>query len=252
MQKHFLILVLFSLTLNLFARSETPLVKDSALVKVVKIDSSALSLRTFDEKALDVYRQSPDFDYDQTDLSKSRSSWDRFWRWFWHKLNEVFDVEDTTGQTGKGSPALKYLLFVLAVCGLAYLIVRLMGDEIAHIFRKKSAEIEIPYAENLENIHEISFDSEMEKALEKGDYRLSVRVLYLSLLKKLNDAELINWKIEKTNSVYLNELKDERQKEHFSVLTRQFEYVWYGDFTVDKQSFQNIQTLFAEFKSMLR
>jgi hypothetical protein len=36
------------------------------------------------------------------------------------------------------------------------------------------------------------------------------------------------------------------------LLTRQFEYVWYGDFFVDGQSFQNINTLFQDFKQMLK
>jgi hypothetical protein len=36
------------------------------------------------------------------------------------------------------------------------------------------------------------------------------------------------------------------------LLTRQFEYIWYGDFFIDGQAFQNINGLFQDFKQMLR
>jgi hypothetical protein len=50
----------------------------------------------------------------------------------------------------------------------------------------------------------------------------------------------------------LNELADMDQRQSFSVLTRQFEYVWYGDFPVDSRSFQNINTLFHDFKTLVK
>lgn len=125
-----------------------------------------------------------------------------------------------------------------------------MGADL-NIFRKDAKQVPIPYSESLENIHEISFDQEIEKAMAQHNYKLAVRLLYLRSLKQLSDAGLIHWQTDKTNSAYLNEIADSAQRQSFSILTIQFEYVWYGDFPVDGRSFQNIYTLFQDFKKML-
>ncbi len=126
-----------------------------------------------------------------------------------------------------------------------------MGDDLANIFRRGSKEAAIAYNESIENIHEISFDDELEKAINNKNYKLVIRLLYLRTLKQLSDAQLIHWQIEKTNSAYVNELTNDDQRQSFAVLTRQFEYIWYGNLPVNERSYQNIQTLFNDFKKLL-
>jgi hypothetical protein len=62
---------------------------------------------------------------------------------------------------------------------------------------------------------------------------------------------LIQWQIDKTNSAYIYELKDVNQQKAFRLLTRQFEYVWYGNFAIDKDAFGSISNLFQDFKKQL-
>jgi hypothetical protein len=134
---------------------------------------------------------------------------------------------------------------------IVYIIFKLIGIDLLCIFKKNPSTIEVPYTESIENIHEINFDEAIENALLIKDYRLAVRLLYLRSLKQLSDSNLINWKLGKTNTAYLNEIADAEQRRQFSIVTRQFEYVWYGDFPVDGQSFQNINAIFQEFKNRL-
>ena len=211
----------------------------------LKFDSSKIVLHKFNADSLNKYRNSPDFSY-QEKAKASLSWWERFWNWFWEMINRLFG-----GHQESSGPSTPYGEYIMAFCLLAlliYVIFKLAGLNIANIFNRHSREIAIPYTESLENIHQITFDEEIEKALNQRNYRLAVRLLYLKTLKQLNDAQLINWQIEKTNSAYLNELTDMEQRQSFSILTRQFEYVWYGDFPVDGRSFQNINTLFNDFK----
>jgi hypothetical protein len=119
------------------------------------------------------------------------------------------------------------------------------------LFDKDSPQGALPYQETLENIHEINFDDDIESALAQRNFKLAVRLLYLRSLKQLNDAGLIQWQIEKTNSVYVDELSNPNQRQTFSILTRQFEYIWYGNFPIDEQAFRNINTLFQDFKQIL-
>jgi hypothetical protein len=78
-----------------------------------------------------------------------------------------------------------------------------------------------------------------------------VRLLYLRCLKQLSDAKLISWQIDKTNATYLFELDDTGQRQKFGLLTRQFEYIWYGDFPIDPKIFGNIYKSFMDFKNQM-
>lgn len=83
--------------------------------------------------------------------------------------------------------------------------------------------------------------------MQMGNYRLVVRLLYLKTLKQLSDRELIHWLPEKTNQAYVLEIADQAKQQEFAQLTTQFEYIWYGEFFIDKNSFAPIQESFHQF-----
>lgn len=213
----------------------------------LQIDTTELNTRRFNQTALDKYANDPAFNYYTKKFKPHESLWDRFWRWFWQLIRRWFP--DLT--PGAPTPTIRYVIIGVLVILLLFIIYKLLSSDLSNMFSRESKQVALPYNESLENIHEITFDEEIEKALAARNYKLAVRLLYLSSLKQLNDANLIHWQIEKTNSVYLQELQDTDQRQSFSVLTRQFEYIWYGNFPVDGQSFTNIQTLFTDFKKLL-
>ncbi len=138
---------------------------------------------------------------------------------------------------------------VLGLATIAFFIFKMAGIDMLNIFRRKPRIVNLPYSESIENIHEIDFDTDIEKAVAQHNYRLAVRLLYLKCLKQLNDASLIKWQPEKTNGAYVNELNSPAQRSTFKLLTRQFEYVWYGDFAIDGDIFKHINVLFQKFKN---
>lgn len=233
--------------------AETLSAKNSVATKPIALeirkDSSVIELRAFDKKAIKAYKENPDFNYYIQAGKHNSSWWTRFWDWFWRWIQNLIGEKKEPNSI---SPILKYSLLIVVIVGLVCIIVKLLGEDLSNIFIKKSKKLHLPFSETLENIHEISFDEEIGKALQNNNFRLAVRLLFLNTLKNLNDAKLIDWQIEKTNAAYLNELKSEDHKEYFSVLTRQFEYVWYGDSYINKQSFENIKTIFSNFKITLR
>jgi Domain of unknown function (DUF4129) len=249
MYKLFIAICLFT---GIFFKSnaKAPVVKIAArhTNHPLQIDSSNLQLRKFNSTALNKYLTDPEFNY-HTENNTNDSWWDRFWEWVWRMIEKLFGGKKASSSSSYTSPFIKYLFLALFAGLIIYLIIKIVGVE--NIFNRESKEINIPYSESLENIHEITFDTEIEKAMAQRNYRLAVRLLYLRCLKQLNDARLIDWKIEKTNSAYLNELSNSEQRQFFNILTKQFEYVWYGDFPIDVQSFQNINTLFVNFKKIL-
>ncbi|RZK53770.1 MAG: DUF4129 domain-containing protein [Pedobacter sp.] len=145
---------------------------------------------------------------------------------------------------------LKYAAIVLAVALIVFIVMKIFGLDLKFL-TGKSKTVDIPYEESLENIHEIDFEDHLENAINSGNYRLAVRLLYLKTLKHLTDRNLINWQPEKTNQTYVAELGNEVYKTDFAALTLQFEYIWYGDFYIDRDSFEPINQSFTQFNQQL-
>lgn len=203
-----------------------------------RTDSTQVRIRHFDQSKLDEYKAEKDFKYDNS-ISYSPSPWQRFWRGFWDLFDRNF--------SGTSGDIIKYLLIALGCAAVIFAVIKFSGMNAELIFNKKSASAEVPYSETIENIHEISFSEEIDKAVNTQNYRLAVRLLYLNCLKRLSDSGNINWQLNKTNSAYINELKDNQQRQKFSDLTRKFEYAWYGGFPIDHAIFSSINKAFHEF-----
>lgn len=222
---------------------------DTARSSFLKTDSSDVKVRTINKGVLNNYRKQPEFDYTNEALG-GPSLWTRFWRWFWHLFDflkfkkhanaRIIDIIFTF---------LKYLFIILGLSAIIFFILKMAGINMFSLFRNKSKKAVLSYSESLENIHEIDFDSEIENALSHHNYRLAVRLLYLKSLKQLSDAALIDWQPDKTNSAYINELTNPGQQGSFRILTRQFEYIWYGEFPIDGNVFERINFMFQKFRS---
>jgi hypothetical protein len=205
---------------------------------VLQNDTTIIQVRSFDQAALKNYSKQPAFKYNDSYVGPSL--WSVFWKWFWDKVDAFFSAEQ------RGS-LLRYLLMTLGLCALVFLILRLLGVDALNIFRRKPASADLPYSELDENIHKINFDDGIEKAVGQHNYRLAVRLLYLKCLKQLSDAGQIRWEINKTNNDYINELSNPDQRSAFNLLTRQFEYIWYGEFSIDAAVFKRVNALFYDF-----
>jgi hypothetical protein len=229
LNRYFFTLILFFCFVAAFAVQKKELKKGKHIYKVIKVDSSVVAIRNFNSAALKKYSSDDEFVYKQT--SEGLSFIQRFILWFRQLFNNK-----AYQQTNYDF--YEYLYIGLAAVVIVFIALRFNQINITGMFKREAKKTEIPYGESLENIHEISFDDEIMKAISARNYRLAVRLLYLRSLKQLNDAQLIHWQIEKTNTTYLTELTDTDIRQSFGLLTTQFEYVWYGDFAVNQDSFQ--------------
>ncbi|EOR95434.1 hypothetical protein ADIARSV_1435 [Arcticibacter svalbardensis MN12-7] len=244
MHKRLLIFcILICLHLNLKAGITT---KSDGVKKVVvlRADTSRVILRSFNVEALKIYKRSPGFNYStQTPAS---NWWGRFWQWVWLKLEKLLGRKETKTNS---NAFITYLLIAAAVGFTVYVVMKILGLD--HIFKRTAKQAGLAYDESIDDIKGINFDEAINNAVNLHNYRLAIRFLYLQSLKQLDEAQLISWQIGKTNSTYINELTNMEHKRSFGLLTRQFEFVWYGNFPVNGQSFEEINTLFIDFKKML-
>ncbi|WP_131538429.1 DUF4129 domain-containing protein [Pedobacter nototheniae] len=234
------LILFFSLPIAQAKPEQKPVLPKKSIV--LKIDSSKIEIRKFNNQAVKTYSKQKDFIYDDV-APETLSWWDRFLNWLGNLLSKVF------GKT-IGGGFLKYLLIAVAIALIVFIVMKLIGIDFK-VLTGKSKMLEVPFEESLENIHEINFDEQIEKALQSNNYRLAVRLLYLKTLKKLSDHQVIIWLPEKTNQAYIQEIKQVDNQIAFSKLTQQFEYIWYGEFFIDQQNFERINQSFHQFNQKI-
>lgn len=240
MHKALIVLLLIGFTFTGFSVALSAAVAPK--VVQLKNDSTKVVVRNFDQQKINAYRTQKEFIYDNV-APVNESLWDRFWKWFW----SLFDHVVTNKYSGG---VIKYVVIAVFVALIVFAVIKLIGADLK-IFSRKSKAVEVPYSESLDNIHEINFSEEIDKAIASGNYRLAVRLFYLQSLKVLSEQALINWQPEKTNQTYVSEIADPGKQQQFSLLTTQFEYIWYGEFFVDKESFDRIKGRFDNFNQRL-
>ena len=165
----------------------------------------------------------------------------RFFDWLFRKLGEFF-----------ASEVYHNVWQYVILAGIAGLVIYLLmkAEVLGFLFPKKAQSQGLDYENLAENIHEIDFSAAVEEAVNQCNFRLAVRLLYLQTLKNLTDAEKIKYKPDKTNRQYVYELAGSPLQPDFEQLTRQFEFVWYGDFPVDEARFATIQHQFRQFNTI--
>ncbi|MES2732458.1 MAG: DUF4129 domain-containing protein [Bacteroidota bacterium] len=211
--------------------------------KVVHEDSTKVDLRQFNPAKLKPYQQSDEFLYDRLPIVETHTAWDRFWMWMWSKFFRFLFTKQTAVFWKWGL----YLLCAVVVC---YVILKLTQTDLRSIFGKK-AESAPDYETADENIHELDFDTLIAEAIARQHYSRAVRLFYLQSLKHLTDRHLIDWRINKTNHDYLNELNKNQPNSPmvptFHHLTSLFEYICYGNFTVSQHDFEEVRGSFLQF-----
>ncbi|SDX94188.1 DUF4129 domain-containing protein [Hymenobacter psychrophilus] len=175
------------------------------------------------ERLAELRRQS-EFQYVEPEPAQSSSDslWSRFWRELWRRIAGLFSGKayETRG---------RYVVYALFAAAFGYLLLRLLRLDVTGLLGRRSRALPLPYEALAEDIRGIDFAAALARAEQAGNYRLALRLGYLQTLRHLTDRNLIQWQPDKTNHDYLRELAGTPQAAGFRTLTRQFEYVWYGE-----------------------
>jgi len=206
-------------------------------------DSSATTLRNFSSASIEEYRKNKDFQY-ETKVVETPTLLDRFWAWFWRKYAEIM-------RTPAGRITMKILYWSLGIGAITFFIFKVVRMNRLAMFANDSS-MSNAYKIDTEDIHTIAFDEAIDEALEKGNYRLAIRLLYLQNLKLLADRSMIVWQPNKTNTDYHRELSNENLQQAFKNATNIFEYAWYGSHTVLKDDYTVMKEELTKFKNRLQ
>lgn len=211
--------------------------------KLIKKDTSNVDVTYFKDAIKERY-QGDEFNYDIND-SGGVNLIQKVLRKFFGWLGDLFgvDIDFVDYKT------LEYCIYGLLGLGAFYLLIKfLMQSPVRSVFKTSEKDIDsFKYVE--ENLTEINFDDLISKALKEGNYRLATRYLYLSTLKLMTKNNIIDWHFDKTNSDYVKEIQNETIQQGFKRISYIYDYVWYGEFPIDKVSYDANR---QEFQNLLK
>lgn len=211
-------------------------------------------------KAGDVYQNSPieKRDFEEQSWRKATKNLDYSGK---ATPNETEQNETSTGRRDRdagqgqqqtaapaplfeGLPFMKYVFFAIAIAALVFLIWRIIRNAQATVKNPKVGKQQ--FSLEAEHIHELDFDFLLKNALQNNDFRLAIRIYYLMLIKKMADAQRIEWRKNKTNLTYLRELRGSSFYNDFQKATLLFERVWFGEQQLETVSFAEAKQYFEQ------
>lgn len=199
--------------------------------EVVLIDTTYF--RTIDSSQWQIYKNDKAFTYKiekQKPIKRPNLS---FLKWIFKILS--FSV-------------LKFILYALVAISIFYILYTIIIQSEFNYFirRKNTSKAETASWENVADYTD--WDIALQKALDIPDYRLATRIMYLETLQTLHLAQLIKYEQEKTNWEYVTELGDTTFKKPFTLFTKYFDYVWYGNFVMTNENFEEIKNIYTLIK----
>lgn len=237
----YILLLIFTLSGN--ANSPQPIGRKFAQADVI-VDTAHVQKMRFQENFKQKYTDD-DFIYEPK--KHEVNAWDRFVAWISELLSRLFNF-----QNNKVTSSLIEFIFktlaIIIVLFVVYLIVKsILNKEGQWIFGKNTNRGILTYDDLEKNLQTTDFQKLIQKSEQDGNNRLSIRYYYLWLLKTFAEQEIIFWDLEKTNSDYLYEIKNEKTKSDFQYLSYIYNYCWYGEFDLSTNDFQQAKSLFETY-----
>ncbi len=202
-------------------------------------DSSSISVRKISNEKIEKYKKSADFSYEYTEPAKKTTIWELFWQWLRDKLYNVATPDKTTWE--------KVVFYVVVGALLVIAVLKLMQVDMSVLFYKGKSLKSTAFSE-IEDITEANYEELRSKAISRQEYASAVRYSYLKALQMLTNKEMIDFRPSKTNTDYFAELAPQKAvQKHFGEISLAFEYVYYGEFILNKNRFDRINDDFEKF-----
>lgn len=164
------------------------------------------------------------------------------WKW------ESWEVDLSSGTT--------WVIFAVLLGVLGFIIYRILGD--ISLRKRTRGEEEEQDEINVEDIEEERMVADgvslslLERAERAGQFDVAVRLLYIQLLKELQDAGLIKYRKDFSNRDYQNQLRGGEVLADFRKVTYEYERYWFGKYPIDRLSYRNTYQHFQALNERIR
>lgn len=187
--------------------------------------------RAFDQESLDSLKQLKEYDYNRVIEEPDFS----FLNWLGESILSLIRFFGTTS----GVIVLCLLLIIILFFAFKN---RLIGKKKVPRPKEEILPIIIETDNSFAELTE-----SLKQALLESNYRLAIRFQFIIIIKLLEKQKLINYHNEKTNQDLIAEIPN-KYKNEFRLITRIFDYAWYGNATVDQDMFQVVEDFSKKIK----
>ncbi|PQJ09828.1 hypothetical protein CJD36_018055 [Flavipsychrobacter stenotrophus] len=143
------------------------------------------------------------------------------------------------------------LIWILLAGVVVYVVYKLLLSNENILFSRKKKALPTGETEGDEQMGISDWEVLLQKAVSSNDLKLAVRYSYMWLLQMLQESELIKYREDKTNFEYYKELQHTAYKQSFKQISRQYEYVHYGNYPLSATSYNQYVDLFNNVKKQL-
>lgn len=219
----------------------------------LKVDTVRVTIKKFDEAAISEYQSLQEFDYRQQTVEYEPSWVERVVSWLYRTLARFFEaivgVENASAIMQFLVQALPYIIGLLFL----YLIIKFFVERSTTDFisTAKNRKFNVG-SEEEELIKNTDLDRLLKDAIAANNYREAVRYYYLIALKKLDAANIILWEQQKTNEDFIREITSFELKDAFTENTRLYDFVWYGDFSLTRDEFEQAEKDFKTTNTLIK
>jgi hypothetical protein len=139
----------------------------------------------------------------------------------------------------------KLIVWGLAIFAVLFILYQLLAGQQNLFYRNKKLEEAVE--DNLTDTRGLSPLILSQQAAARGDYRMAVRYNYLYILQLMGEKGLVVLQPQKSDAHYQAELRGKPPASDFSIITLQYEYVWYGEFSLNADQYQGIAAGYRKF-----
>lgn len=192
--------------------------------------------------------------YMESNVSKNYFSKDR-WKAAKEGIRYQKDKEEKQQAEKTTNPDLpfslegiKYFIFgvviILLIAFLTFLAMQLNLKKAP----KKALEIETfsDNPEKEEDLLSLDLDPQIQEAIQKQNFNIAVRLLYLLALQRLVKAQLLRWSKDQTNRHMLYLLHNKPFSPLLQTIFSTYESTWFGQKTIDTAGFQGFQSTHSD------
>ncbi len=148
------------------------------------------------------------------------------------------------------------IILLLLLGSLGYLIYRMLGD--VEMRKRTKGEDEEQDEINISEIEEEQLVAEgvsltlLQRAENAGQFDVAVRLLYIQLLKELQDGGLIKYRRDFSNRDYQNQLRRSTFLADFRDVTADYERYWYGKYPIERLSYRLVHRKFTTLNAAIQ
>lgn len=202
-------------------------------------DSTRTQVRHFDKQQIREFKHSRQFNYDEAPIYG-----DNILQLALRKILE--QLTDFMGNKTNRDILLYSILGILVV----FVVLQLLKIHPVALFMRNKPVNQFAYSRAEEGKDLEAIEQARQQALTEQNYRMALRHAFILALLNLEIQGFLQFEPQKTIPEYLNELKNSPKKQLLQELAAHFEYVWYGNFPISEQKYQQIEEQL--FKRLVR